>query len=133
MTFVLSGFSFILHLAHHLASLSRSLCRYSAAKSTHDACFHNPFYLSLVYMCPQCNDFQRQSDAAITIKAFLIWNAMGFSHTFQFFIFHEIKGPGPFSLLVQVNLVTSIAYKISFSNYLLVYLGSECTKLQLWW
>ena len=33
MTFVFSGFSFILHLAHHLASLSRSLCRYSAAKS----------------------------------------------------------------------------------------------------
>ena len=33
MTFVVSGFNFILHLAHHLASLSRSLCRYSAAKS----------------------------------------------------------------------------------------------------
>ena len=33
MTFVFSGLSFILHLAHHLASLSRSLCRYSAAKS----------------------------------------------------------------------------------------------------
>ena len=33
MTFVFSGFSFILHLAHHLASLSRSLCKYSAAKS----------------------------------------------------------------------------------------------------
>ena len=33
MTFVLSGFSFILHLAHHLANLSRSLCKYSAAKS----------------------------------------------------------------------------------------------------
>ena len=33
MTFVFSGFSFILYLAHHLASLSRSLCRYSAAKS----------------------------------------------------------------------------------------------------
>ena len=32
MTFVFSGFSFILHLAHHLASLSRSRCRYSAAK-----------------------------------------------------------------------------------------------------
>ena len=28
-----SGFSFILHLAHNLASLSRSLCRYSAAES----------------------------------------------------------------------------------------------------
>ena len=28
-----SGFSFILHLTHHLASLSRSLCRYSTAKS----------------------------------------------------------------------------------------------------
>ena len=33
MTFVFSEFSFILHLAHHLASLSRSFCRYSAAKS----------------------------------------------------------------------------------------------------
>ena len=33
MSFVFSGFSFILHLAHHLASLSRSLCKYSAAKS----------------------------------------------------------------------------------------------------
>ena len=33
MTFVFSGFSFILHLAHHLASLSGSLCKYSAAKS----------------------------------------------------------------------------------------------------
>ena len=32
MTLVFSGFSFILHLAHHLASLSRSLCRYSAVK-----------------------------------------------------------------------------------------------------
>ena len=28
--------------------------------------------------------------------------------TFQFFIVHEVKGLGPFSLLVQVNLVTSI-------------------------
>ena len=33
MIFVFSGFSFILHLAHHLASLSRSLCKYSAARS----------------------------------------------------------------------------------------------------
>ena len=33
MTLVFSGGSFILHLAHHLASLSRSLCKYSAAKS----------------------------------------------------------------------------------------------------
>ena len=33
MNSVSSGFSFILHLAHHLASLSRSLCRYSATKS----------------------------------------------------------------------------------------------------
>ena len=57
MTFVFSGFSFILHLAHHLASLSRSLCRYSAALSTLGACFHNPFYLSLVYMRPQCMIF----------------------------------------------------------------------------
>ena len=32
MTLVFSGFSFILHLAHHLASFSRSFCRYSAAK-----------------------------------------------------------------------------------------------------
>ena len=32
MTFVFSGFSFILHVAHHLASLSRSLCRYSGNK-----------------------------------------------------------------------------------------------------
>ena len=32
ITFVFSGFSYILHLAHHLASLSKSLCRYSAAK-----------------------------------------------------------------------------------------------------
>ena len=32
MTFF-SGFSFILHLAHHLTSLSRSFCRYSAAES----------------------------------------------------------------------------------------------------
>ena len=33
MTLVFSGFSFILHLVQHLASLSRSLCRYSTAKS----------------------------------------------------------------------------------------------------
>ena len=33
MTFVFFGFSFIRHLAHHLASLSSSFCRYSAAKS----------------------------------------------------------------------------------------------------
>ena len=33
MSFVFSGFSFILHLAHHLASLSRSVWNYSAAKS----------------------------------------------------------------------------------------------------
>ena len=33
MTFVFSGFSFILHLAHHLARLSRSPCKYSTAKS----------------------------------------------------------------------------------------------------
>ena len=30
------------------------------------------------------------------------------ANTFQFFIVHEIKGLGPFSLLVQVNLITSI-------------------------
>ena len=51
------------------------------------------------------HDFQPQPDAAITIiKAFLVWNA----NTFQFFIVHEVKGLGPFPLLVQVNLVTSI-------------------------
>ena len=33
MSFVFSGSSFIPHLAHHFASLSRSLCRYSSAKS----------------------------------------------------------------------------------------------------
>ena len=33
MTFFFSGFGFILHLAHHLASLSRFFCRYSTAKS----------------------------------------------------------------------------------------------------
>ena len=33
MTLGFSGFNFILHLAHHHASLSRSLCRYSVAKS----------------------------------------------------------------------------------------------------
>ena len=33
MTFVFSGSSFILHVAHHLASLSRSLCKYSTAES----------------------------------------------------------------------------------------------------
>ena len=33
MILVFSGCNFILHLAHHLASLSRSLCRYSNAKS----------------------------------------------------------------------------------------------------
>ena len=33
MTFVFSGFIFILHLAHHLASLSKSLCKYSESKS----------------------------------------------------------------------------------------------------
>ena len=33
MTFVFSGFSFILLLAHHFASLSRSFYKYSAAKS----------------------------------------------------------------------------------------------------
>ena len=33
MTLVFSGFSFNLHLAHHLAILSRSCCRYSTAKS----------------------------------------------------------------------------------------------------
>ena len=34
----------------------------------------------------------------------LIWNA----NTFQFFIVHKVKGLGPFSLLVQVNLIASI-------------------------
>ena len=33
ITLVLSVFSIILHLAHHLVSLSRSPCKYSAAKS----------------------------------------------------------------------------------------------------
>ena len=33
MTFVFSGFSFILHLVHPFASLSRSLCKHSTAKS----------------------------------------------------------------------------------------------------
>ena len=109
MTFIFSGFSFILHLAHHLASLSRSLCRYSAAKSTLDACFHSPFYLSLVYMRSQCMIFNlnlmRPSQSSIPYM-----ECVGFPHTVQFFIFHEIKGLGPLSLLVQVNMVTSIAY-----------------------
>ena len=55
----------------------------------------------------------------------------GFSSHSSIFHIPRDQGLGPFSLLVQVNLVTSIAYKISFSNYVLVYLGSECTKLQL--
>ena len=50
------------------------------------------------------HDFQPQFDAAITIKAFFTWNA----NTFQFFIVHEVKGLSPFSLLVQVNLITPI-------------------------
>ena len=33
MTLVFSGFNFIFHLAHQLTSLSRSLCKYSAANS----------------------------------------------------------------------------------------------------
>ena len=33
MTLVFSEFSFILHVAHQLASLSRSFCKYFAAKS----------------------------------------------------------------------------------------------------
>ena len=101
-------------------------------RPTLDACFHNPFYLSLVYMHPQCMIFNLglmpPSEYHNQSIPYMEW--MGFSHTFQFFIF---KGLGPFSLLVQANLVTSIAYKISFSNYFMVYLGSECTKLQLWW
>ena len=32
MTFVFSGFSFIIHLADHLASFSRSFCSYYTAK-----------------------------------------------------------------------------------------------------
>ena len=33
LTFVFLGFSFIVHLAHHLPSLSRSHCKYSTAIS----------------------------------------------------------------------------------------------------
>ena len=33
VTLVFSGFSFILHLAHHLARLSSSFCKYFVAKS----------------------------------------------------------------------------------------------------
>ena len=56
------------------------------------------------------HDFQPQCDAAITIKAFLIWSGWVFlTHFKKFFLkVHEVKGLGPFSLLVQVNLVTSI-------------------------
>ena len=134
VTSVFSGFSFILHLAHHLASLLRSLCRYSAAKSTLDACFHNPFYLSLVYMRPQCMIFNLNLMPPSQSKHSLYGMRWVFLTHFNFsYSMHQIKGLGPFSLLVQVNLITSIAYKISFSNYLLVYLGSECTKLKLWW
>ena len=47
MTFVFSGFSFILHLAHHLASLFRSLCKYSAAKSMFSLTAHWPAHLQI--------------------------------------------------------------------------------------
>ena len=98
-----------------------------------DAYFHNPFYVSLAYMYPQCMIFNLNLMPPSQSKHSLYGMDGFFSHTFQFFIFHEVKGLSHFSLSVQVNLVNSIAYKISFSNYLLIYLGSECTKLQLWW
>ena len=50
----------------------------------------------------------------------LDWNA----NTFQFFIVHEVKGLGPFSLLVQVKLG-----HFNFTKWIC----QEYSKFQLWW
>ena len=73
--------------------------------------------LSLVYMHLQCLIFNLNLMPP-SQSSHSLYGMGGFFHTFQFFIVHEIKGI--FSLLVQVNLVTSIAYKMIWSNYLLV-------------
>ena len=107
-------------------------------RPTLDVYFHNPFYVSLVYMHPQCMIFNLNLMPPSQSKHSLYEVDGFFSHTFQFFIFHKVKDLSRFSLSVQINLVNPTAYKISFSNYLLVYQAqnvpsSECTKLQLWW
>ena len=101
-------------------------------RPTLDAYFHNPFYASLFYRHPPCMIFNLNLMPPSQSKHSLYGMDGFFSHIS---IFHIPRGQGLslFSLSVQVNLVNSIAYKVSFSNYLLVYLGSECTKLQLWW
>ena len=50
MAFVFAGFGFILYLAHHLAILSRSLCRCSAAKSIFLLATHWPVAISTEHL-----------------------------------------------------------------------------------
>ena len=82
-----------------------SFCQSNPYRPTLDTCFQIPFYFSLVYMHPQYMIFDLNLMPPSQSKhSFLIWNA----NTFQFFIVHEVNGLGPFSLLVKLNLVTSI-------------------------
>ena len=85
------------------------------------ACFQISFYFSLVYMHPQYMilDLNLMSPSQ-SKHSFLIWNA----NTFQFFIVHEVKGLGPFSILVQVKLG-----HFNFTKWIC----QEYSKFQLWW
>ena len=68
---------------------------------TLDTCFQISFYFSLVYMHPKYMILDLNLMPPSQSKhSFLIWNA----NTFQFFIVHEVKGLGLFSILVQVKL-----------------------------
>ena len=68
---------------------------------TLDTCFQISFYFSLVYMHPKYMILDLNLMPPSQSKhSFVMWNA----NTFQFFIVHEVKGLGLFSILVQVKL-----------------------------
>ena len=87
---------------HFMSCSSHVLLLTQPHRPTLDAYFHNPFYLSLVYMHPQCMIFNLNLMPPSQSK-------IGFSHTFQFFIFQEVKVLGPFSLLDEMNYLHFIS------------------------
>ena len=111
-----SYLQFISCNSHHFLTAYPTIQAY-----TLDTCFQISFYSSLVYMHPKYMILDLNLMPPSQSKhSFLIWNA----NTFQFFIVHEVKGLGPFSILVQVKLG-----HFNFTKWIC----QEYSKFQLWW
>ena len=88
MTLVSSGFNFILHLAHHLASLSRSLCRYSAGKSIFLLTAHWPTSSAncdlLVWWWVGSDRLGKVMDSGLNLVERLLWGKLLETRNLQF-------------------------------------------------